>query len=39
MQVNLIVAIESELGISIDSEDYEMFTSFENILKVIQKNN
>ncbi len=37
MQVNLIVAVESEFNISIDPDDYEMFTSFQNILQVIEK--
>jgi len=37
MQVNLIVAVESEFNISIDPDDYEMFNSFQNILQVIEK--
>ena len=37
MQVNLIVAVESEFNISIDPDDYEMFKSFQNILQVIEK--
>jgi acyl carrier protein len=37
MQVNLIVAVESEFNISIDPDDYEQFTSFENIHQIIKK--
>lgn len=37
MQVNLIVAVESEFNISIEPDDYELFTSFENIHQIIKK--
>jgi len=35
--VNLVVAVESDLGVKINNEEFKNFISFQNIVSLIEK--
>jgi len=35
--VNLVVAVESDLGVKINNEEFKNFISFQNIVSILEK--